>query len=72
MLSFRLYPPNRVLIFSQPATRSLMNVMSSNVESHAPELSWTSRFYSFGSDHVPFQEAGIPCFLVRPLLLTLK
>ena len=49
-----------------------MDIMSANVDEFAPELTWTTRYYSFGSDHVPFQEAGIPCFLVRPLLLTLK
>lgn len=47
--------------------QDLMSVMAQNVEQHAPELSYEKSDYSFGSDHVPFQNAGIPCFLAIEL-----
>lgn len=51
-----------VVIEGQLAWEPLMNVFAANVTEFA-EIPFTKTFFSFGSDHVPFQQAGIPAFL---------
>eukprot|EP00300_Choanocystis_sp_HF-7_P034314 c4698_g1_i1.p1 GENE.c4698_g1_i1~~c4698_g1_i1.p1 ORF type:complete len:446 (+),score=35.22 c4698_g1_i1:50-1339(+) len=43
--------------------QNLMNLMQDNCDEYSPELTTTSRNFSFGSDHVSFQNCGIPAFL---------
>jgi len=52
-----------VTIEGQRAWSNLMNVMKANTEQFSPKLSIALTYYSWGSDHVPFQRAGIPAFL---------
>jgi hypothetical protein len=40
----------------------LMNVMAASCDRYT-SLGWVKTWYSWGSDHVPFQDAGIPAFL---------
>ncbi|MBN2384518.1 Zn-dependent exopeptidase M28 [bacterium] len=51
-----------VIIEGEPEWETLMSIMA---ESTATYTTLTSRkdYYSWGSDHVPFQQAGIPAFL---------
>lgn len=51
-----------VVIEGQLAWEPLMDVFAANVTEFA-EIPFTKTFFSFGSDHVPFQQAGIPAFL---------
>lgn len=51
-----------VIIEGQLAWEPLMNVMAANVTEFA-QIPFTKTYFSFGSDHVPFQQAGIPAFL---------
>ena len=44
--------------------QKLMNKMAGNTREYAPELEVALSHYSFGSDHVSFQNAGIPAVLV--------
>jgi hypothetical protein len=46
-----------------PALNDLMDLYETNVATFAPGLATVQKYFSFGSDHVPFQDAGIPCFL---------
>lgn len=46
------------------AIQSLMQVYYQNMQQLAPSLSSAFSNNSFGSDHVPFQRAGIPCILL--------
>jgi len=46
-----------------PEIQNLMSLMEDNCEEYAPRLTTTTRNFSFGSDHVSFQNAGIPAFL---------
>jgi len=41
---------------------ALMQAMAANVGKYTP-CSYVKDYYSWGSDHVPFQQAGIPAFL---------
>jgi len=43
----------------------LMDGMEENCRLFAPNLTIEKAYYSYGSDHVSFQRAGIPAFLVR-------
>lgn len=47
----------------QPSIQSLLKLVEPNIKHVAPGLSHKLSDRSFGSDHVPFQQAGIPCFL---------
>ncbi len=49
-------------IEGQTAWESLMQVMAANVTAFT-DISFVKDYYSWGSDHVPFQQAGIPAFL---------
>ncbi len=40
----------------------LMTVMANQVSAHT-QISYQKDYFSWGSDHVPFQQAGIPAFL---------
>lgn len=51
-----------IRIEGQPAWESLMSAMAANVDA-LTDLGWQKDYYSFGSDHVPFQQAGYPAFL---------
>ena len=42
-----------------------MDGMEANTQEYAPELTIEKAYFSYGSDHVSFQRAGIPAFLVR-------
>jgi Zn-dependent M28 family amino/carboxypeptidase len=46
-----------------PDIQVLMELMEENCNEYSPELTTTSRNFSFGSDHVSFQNAGVPAFL---------
>jgi len=46
-----------------PEIQTLMGLMEDNCDEYSPELTTTSRNFSFGSDHVSFQNAGVPSFL---------
>lgn len=46
------------------AIQELMNVVEAGTKSWAPRLSINRSNFSFGSDHVPFQRAGIPAILL--------
>jgi len=46
-----------------PDIQNLMRLMEDNCETYSPRLNTTSRNFSFGSDHVSFQNADIPAFL---------
>jgi Zn-dependent M28 family amino/carboxypeptidase len=49
----------------QPDIVELMDGMEANTKLYAPELTIEKAYFSYGSDHVSFQRAGIPAFLVR-------
>ena len=49
----------------QPDIVVLMDGMEANTQEYAPELTIEKAYFSYGSDHVSFQRAGIPAFLVR-------
>jgi len=51
-----------VLIEGEPAWEPLMQVMADAVDAYTT-LDREFSFFSFGSDHVPFQDAGIPAIL---------
>jgi hypothetical protein len=51
-----------VLIEGEPAWEPLMVVMADAVDAYTT-LTRQFSFFSFGSDHVPFQDAGIPAIL---------
>lgn len=51
-----------VLIEGEPAWEPLMQVMADAVDAYTT-LEREFSFFSFGSDHVPFQDAGIPAIL---------
>ncbi len=51
-----------VLIEGETEWETLMSVMEDAVADHTALLS-RKDYYSWGSDHVPFQQAGIPAFL---------
>jgi hypothetical protein len=51
-----------VIIEGEPEWETLMTVFESNVISEA-QIGYRKDYYSWGSDHVPFQQAGIPAFL---------
>jgi len=51
-----------VIIEGETAWESLMAQMESAVATHT-SLGSRKDYYSWGSDHVPFQQAGIPAFL---------
>jgi len=46
-----------------PEIQNLMSLMEDNCELYSPELTTTTRNFSFGSDHVSFQNCGIPAYL---------
>eukprot|EP00004_Rigifila_ramosa_P012856 TRINITY_DN2823_c0_g1_i1.p1 TRINITY_DN2823_c0_g1~~TRINITY_DN2823_c0_g1_i1.p1 ORF type:complete len:530 (-),score=118.93 TRINITY_DN2823_c0_g1_i1:38-1627(-) len=48
---------------SEKSTKALMELAASNTAALSPSLQIHKRYQSWGSDHVPFQQAGIPCFL---------
>jgi len=52
----------KVIIEGEHAWEPLMAVFESNVQSLA-NIGYRKDYNSFGSDHVPFQNAGIPAFL---------
>jgi hypothetical protein len=57
------YDRNRaVIIEGQAAWEWLMTAMASNVVDYT-DIGHRKDYYSWGSDHVPFQQAGIPAFL---------
>ena len=49
-------------IEGQAAWEELMQTMATNVAAYTPCI-YVKDYYSWGSDHVPFQQAGIPAFL---------
>lgn len=49
-------------IEGQTAWEALMQVMATNVATYT-DITCVKDYYSWGSDHVPFQQAGIPAFL---------
>ncbi len=49
-------------IEGQTAWEPLMATMAANVTAYT-DISYVKDYYSWGSDHVPFQQAGIPAFL---------
>jgi hypothetical protein len=49
-------------IEGQTAWEPLMSTMAANVTGYT-DISYVKDYYSWGSDHVPFQQAGIPAFL---------
>jgi hypothetical protein len=51
-----------VLIEGEPAWASLMQTMAEAVDTYT-SLDRQFSYFSFGSDHVPFQDAGIPAIL---------
>lgn len=51
-----------IRIEGQAAWESLMSAMAANVDA-LTDLGWQKDYYSWGSDHVPFQQAGYPAFL---------
>lgn len=51
-----------IRIEGQTAWESLMSAMAANVAA-LTDLGWQKDYYSWGSDHVPFQQAGYPAFL---------
>lgn len=51
-----------VRIEGQTPWEWLMTVMASQVSAHT-QISYQKDYFSWGSDHVPFQQAGIPAFL---------
>eukprot|EP00004_Rigifila_ramosa_P017617 TRINITY_DN42_c0_g1_i4.p1 TRINITY_DN42_c0_g1~~TRINITY_DN42_c0_g1_i4.p1 ORF type:complete len:447 (+),score=122.11 TRINITY_DN42_c0_g1_i4:27-1343(+) len=50
-----------------PEISALMDLAEANLEEYAPQLEINKAYFSFGSDHIPFQQAGIPCFLAIEL-----
>lgn len=48
---------------SSAANINLVSKMESNVKSYGPNLTYVRSYNYFGSDHVPFIDSGIPCFL---------
>lgn len=52
----------RVIIEGQPAWETLMSLVETNVATHA-QIASRKDYFSFGSDHVPFQQAGISALL---------
>jgi hypothetical protein len=48
---------------TNPDIQRLMNLAESNAREYSPDLSIVRSNNSFGSDHVPFQRAGIPAIL---------
>eukprot|EP00004_Rigifila_ramosa_P017619 TRINITY_DN42_c0_g1_i6.p1 TRINITY_DN42_c0_g1~~TRINITY_DN42_c0_g1_i6.p1 ORF type:complete len:447 (+),score=128.36 TRINITY_DN42_c0_g1_i6:27-1343(+) len=48
---------------TNPSISALMEIMEDNVQVYAPALQITKTYNSYGSDHVPFQQAGLPAFL---------
>jgi len=46
-----------------PEIQNLMQLMEDNCDEYSPRLTQATRNFSFGSDHVSFQNAGIPAFL---------
>lgn len=52
----------KVIIEGQTPWESLMSLYESNVNEYA-QIASRKDYFSFGSDHVPFQNAGIPAFL---------
>ncbi len=52
----------KVIIEGQPAWAGLMANFETNVTTFA-QIASRKDWVSWGSDHVPFQNAGIPCFL---------
>ena len=38
----------------------LMNMAEENTKTYSPDLTIARSNFSFGSDHIPFQRAGIP------------
>jgi hypothetical protein len=52
----------KVVIEGEPDWEELMSLFEDNVAAWA-EIGSRKDYVSFGSDHVPFQAAGIPCFL---------
>lgn len=55
-----------VLIEGESAWTSLMTIMSDAVTAYT-DLGQEFSYFSFGSDHVPFQDAGIPAILAIDL-----
>jgi hypothetical protein len=55
-----------VLIEGETPWQSIMTVMGDAVDSYT-DLAREYSYFSFGSDHVPFQDAGIPAFLAIDL-----
>lgn len=51
-----------IRIEGQVPWESLMSAMAANVDA-LTDLGWQKDYYSWGSDHVPFQQAGYPAFL---------
>ena len=51
-----------VIIEGEPAWESLMSIMEANTAAYT-FLTSRKDYSSWGSDHVPFQQAGIPAFL---------
>lgn len=51
-----------VIIEGQPSWEWLMATMADNVAAHT-EIAYRKDYTSYGSDHVPFQQAGIAAFL---------
>jgi len=49
-------------IEGEAAWEELMQSMAANVTAYTP-CAYVKDYYSWGSDHVPFQQAGIPAFL---------
>ena len=52
----------RVIIEGDEPWEWLMSMFESNLQSYTT-LGYRKDYFSFGSDHVPFQNAGIPAFL---------
>ncbi len=55
-----------VIIEGQTAWEWLMTTMASNVAAYS-DIGYRKDYYSWGSDHVPFQQAGIAAFLAIDL-----
>lgn len=52
----------KVIIEGETPWESLMSLFETNVTQYA-QIASRKDYVSWGSDHVPFQDAGIPCFL---------
>jgi len=45
------------------ANNELLDLTEENLSTYSPLLSVVNNYFPFGSDHVPFLSAGIPCYL---------